>query len=412
MAVLGHALGGSAERAERWEARLRALRFDPAANLVDWRETRRRPALALRMRLALLVRRFDVALGEELTDWRRLSPRVSAGRERIAFWGPADVVAEVRSWLAGERSPDDAALGELELGTITYVMERHGSAQLAVADHAASCTDVPAIAAGLVTFDRLFREGTASMRTEIRSRRPAPGVASGVASHVLAVRELRVSYWGVVPWYVGWGAHELLGYFELPADPEHTRRLIAEAPPLSIADADDRALADALIALNLGEGPATGAGSPVGPRGDEPLRWEVGFPSPLLMPWRRAVLRPTRRRGGTTLELALAAVARAARVACTTVEVPVEDPASLPAQRQLRASGFRLSALAPPVRAERGGGRHGFTGLWSRVSSDLPVAPPYYLTSTLLTDREREVVSHVRRLGDQWSDDRRAPHAA
>lgn len=412
MAILGYALGGAAERAERWDTRLGALPFDAAANVIGWEETRRRPALAMRLRLALLVRMFDVAVSDELTDWRRLAPAVSAGRERIYFWGAADVVATVRSWFSGTASPDDEALSGLELGTTTYVMERDGSAQIAVGDHAASCTSaLPAFGVGLLTFKQLFHEGVASMRTEIRSRQPSPGVPSGVASHILAVRELQLSYWGVVPWYVGWGAHELLGYFELPADPERTRRLIADTPSLSIADPSDRALADALIALNLGEAVEIPEDAEVSPERQRPLRWAVHFPSPLLMPWRRAVIGPTRSRHGSTLDVALAAVARTPRVACTTVDIPVEDPRFLPAQRQLLAAGFQLSALAPPVPSGRGG-RHGFTGLWSRVTSGLPVAAPYYLSSKLLTNPEREVVSHVHRLSHQWTGNSRASRAA
>jgi hypothetical protein len=413
MAILGHALGGSAERADRWGESLAVMPFDPPANLVGWEETRRRPALALRLRLALLVRRFDVALSESLTDWRRLSPRVSAGRERIYFWGSAEAVATLRSWFSGGRLPDETTLGGLELGTTTYVMEDHGPAAIAVADHAASCTTaVPAIGIGLVTCESLFREGVTSMRTEIRNRQPAPGVPSGMASHMIAVREFGLSYWGVVPWYVGWGEHEMLGYFELPADPERTRRMIAEAPGPFVADDSDRALADALIGLNLGEDRPAAAEAPDGAsERARRIRWEVHFPGPLLMPWHRAVVRPTRRRDGSTLDAALSTVAATPRTACTTVEVPVEDPAFLPAQRQLVASGYQLSALAPPVHTE-GGGRHGFTGLWSRVTSGLPVAAPYYLSSTLLSNREREVVGHVRRLSDQWAGQHRASRAA
>jgi hypothetical protein len=292
-------------------------------------------------------------------------------------------------------------------------MEDHGSATIAVADHAASCTTaVPAIAIGLVSCDALFREGVASMRTEIRNRQPAPGVPSGMASHLLAVREFQLSYWGIAPWYAGWGEHETLGYFELPSDPERTRRMIEDAPGPYLADSQDRAFADALIALNLGEDRPTAAEAPRGPSArTAPIRWEVHFPGPLLMPWHRAVVRPTRRRSGSTLDAALARVAGTPRVACTTVEVPVEDPAFLPAQRQLVASGLQLAALAPPVHTE-GAGRLGFTGLWSRVTSDLPVAAPYYLTSTLLSNRESEVVGHVRRLSDQWTGHQRAPRAA
>ncbi|HEX8053589.1 MAG TPA: hypothetical protein VF517_11405 [Thermoleophilaceae bacterium] len=413
MALLGYPLDGSAERADRWEQSLGVMPFDPAVNMLGWEETRRRPALALRLRLALLVRRFDVALSEGLTDWRRLAPKVSAGRERIYFWGSEEAIAAARSWFSGGRLPDDGTLGGLELGTTTYVMEDHGPATIAVADHAASCTTaVPAIGVGLVTCDELFREGVASMRTEIRSRHPAPGVPSGMASHLLAVREFRLSYWGVAPWYIGWGEHEMLGYFELPADPERTRRMILDAPGPFIADASDRAFADALVALNLGEDRPAAADAPPGTKAQAgPIRWEVHLPGPLLMPWHRAVVRPTRRRDGSTLDAALSTVAATPRNACTTVEVPVEDPAFLPVQRQLVASGFQLAALAPPVHIE-GEGRLGFTGLWTRVTSELPVAAPYYLTSTLLNNRESEVVSHVHRLSDRWTGHQRASRAA
>ena len=409
MAILGYPLRGAADRAQRWDERLRLLPFDTEANFVGWQETRRRPALALRLRLSLLVRRFEVALSDELTDWRRLSPKVAAGRERIYFWGSDETVARVRSWFAGGHAPGDAELADLELGTTTYVLEEHGAARVAVADHAASCTTaVPSIGVAFVTCDELFREGIGSMRTEIRNRRPAPGVAGGVASHILAVRELQFSYWGVVPWLIEWDAHETLGYFELPADPDRTRRLIAETPGISIADPDERAFADALVALNLDEDRLI----PDGPAGESrPLRWEVSWPGPLLMPWKRAVIRPTRRRDGASLDAALAAVAATPRTACTTVEIPIEDPAFVAAQRQLVASGFQLSAIAPPVHTD-GGGRLGFTGLWSRVTSGLPIAAPFYLESNLSSNRESEVVGHVRRLSDQWTDRHGAPRAA
>jgi hypothetical protein len=406
MAVLGEALGSVADRDARWGARLPVLDFDRARNLVDWTEARAAPRLALRLRLALLVRKFDVAVDAALTDWDAQAPELESGKERIYFWGTEEAVAEVRSWLAAG-DPPDRDLERVKLGTITYVREHHGGASVQIADHLASTTsDVPGLAVGILTCDDIFAEGTPVIRTEIRNRRPGGPAPSGLAGHILSLRELRMSYWGVVPWYVGWGEHEMLDYCESPARPEATRELIGSTPAIFVADPEERAFARSLVELNLGHAwdAAVARGDGAAPA-IEP-HWDLHAPSPLLMPWSRLVVRPRPDGRFATLRDALAAADAVADAACVTAEIPLEDEGFLAAQRQLGAAGFQLSALAPPVAGDAE--RLGFVGLWSRVGSGRPMAAPYYLDSRLLTADEKEVAGHVRRISDSWDRHRDA----
>jgi hypothetical protein len=400
MAVLGEVLAGASDRDARWEARLPVLDFDRARNLVDWTELRAVPTLALRLRLSLLDRKFDVAVDAALTDWAAQAPEVESGEERIYFWGTAEAVAEVRSWIALGRAAD-RDLERAELGTITYVSEHHGRANVQIADHLASTTsEVSGLAVGILTCGDIFAEGTPVIRTEIRNRRPGGPAPSGLAGHILSMRELRMSYWGVVPWYVGWGEHEMLDYCESPARPERTRELIESTPGFFIADPEERAFARSLVELNLGqELDADGALGDGSAPAIEP-HWDLHAPSPLLMPWSRLVVRPRPDGRFVTLREALAAADAVADAACVTAEIPIEDERFMTAQRQLGAAGFQLSALAPPVAGDTD--RLGFVGLWSRVSSGRPMAAPYYLDSRLLTPSEKEVAHHVRRISDRW----------
>ncbi len=441
MAVIGEQLGSRAQRDARWRQRLATLECDPDLHLIDWPESQRTPILALQLRLSLLRRKFDVTAGAALTDWPALAPRLAGGDERICFWGSAETIAAVRAWLASGSLPPPGELRGLELGTLTYVCEQHGQAKILIADHLASTTSaVPSLAVGMLTCNALFEEGAAAMRTELRNRRPGGRAPSGIAGHIGSVREIGTSYWGVVPWYVGWGAQEMLDYCELPARPELTRRLIREAGDLLIADPTEREFAAALIKLNLGEqrdaqyirrpqdagrmrgadrAQATGHAQDAGRtqnahcpqdagRKYEPstsaaigcTRWELHIPSPLLMSWQRLVLRPSAEGQYADLGAALSAAFGMPRAIVLTAEIPLGDPAFMDAQRELTDAGFLLSALAPPIACE--GERLGFVGLWSWVGSGLPIAAPYYLASRLLNDREREVVSHVERISQCW----------
>jgi hypothetical protein len=402
MAVIGQALETLSARERRWADRLSILDFDPGANLIDWPEAQSNPRLALRLRLALLRRKFDVVLSSALTDWPVLAPRLECAEERIIFWGSTEAIDQAREWLAGRRTPSAGVLAAIELGTLTYVREHHDGALILIADHLASTTSaVPSLAAGILSCEALFREGAVAMRTELRNR-PANGRApSGLAGHIGSVREIGTSFWGVVPWYVGWGHHEMLDYCDLPADPDHARGLIGETGTLFIADEQDHDYATALIALNLGErhrplphnpGPASATAPPP--------RFELHAPSPLLMPWQRLVLRPSATGEHATIAEALEAAAQMPCAITITAEIPLEDPAYLEAQHALADAGFLLSALAAPLSATHG--RVGFVGLFSSVSSGLPVAAPYYLQSRLLGDPERKVVSHVARISQQW----------
>jgi hypothetical protein len=410
MAVIGESLGTRDARAARWRERLSALDFDPSVNLIDWPECLGQPELALRLRFGLLKRRLDVVQSAALTDWQALAPGLLAEDERICFWGSAETVAAVRAWFDGEQELSAAALDEIKLGTITYVRERE-PAEILIADHLASTTSaVPSLAVGIITINAIYSAGAVAVRTELRNRRPGGRAPSGLAGHMLSVRELLTSYWGVVPWYIGWGEQEILDYCELPARPELTRQLINETPDLFIADAGERDYVAALVSLNLGE-EYHGVDSHVlaGPLAPTSTSWELHAPSPLLMPWQRLVLRPSEDGEHSDLAAALQAAAAMPRAVVVTAEIPIEDSSFLEAQCELSEAGFVLSALAPPLPGETG--RVGFVGLWSQVSSGLPISAPYYLDSKLLNDRERGVVEHVARISKRW-DGREETRAA
>lgn len=401
MAVLGDPLGHSIARAARWRDRLAALDFDVNANFIDWPEAQEQPQLALQLRLALLKRKLDVVQSAALIDWGALAPHLVSGDERICFWGSTDTIEAVRAWLQGRQLLDSATLNELELGTITYVRETE-PAEILIADHLASSTSaVPSLAVGILTINAIYDAGAVAVRTELRNRRPGGVAPSGLAGHMLSVRELLTSYWGVVPWYIGWGEQEILDYCELPARPELTRTLINETQDLYIADGVERGFAAALISLNLGEDHcAVDAHVLAGPVAPTSTRWDLHAPSPLLMPWQRLVLRPSEDGEYPDLAAALHAGAEMPRAVVITAEIPVENAAFLETQCELSEAGFLLSALAPPVPGEDG--RVGFIGLWSQVSSGLPVSAPYYLDSKLLNDSERKVVEHVTRISNRW----------
>lgn len=402
MAILGEPLGVREEREAGWDERLAELPFDPSRNLVDWTIAKIRPSVSLAVRLALLERKLDVVRTPALCDWSRLSQRVVHGNERICFWGEPKEVQLIREWIRLAYRPSERDLAELELGTITYVKERQGDEMILIADHLASTLSgsVPSIAVGMLTVRAMFDAGAVAMRSEIRNRQGGGDAPSGMAGHRLAVRELHTSYWGVVPWYVGWGAQELLDYYELPNDPQLTRRLIAETGDMYLAADVDRSFAAALVSLNLDcDYQAADRHRTAGSHRSQ-VRWEVRAPAPLLMPWQRIVIEPSHRGEHLTLRDALRAADRLEQVACVTAEIPIEDPGFLDAQRELTAAGFDLGALAPPIATRRG--RHGFVGLWSRCLTGLPVAAPYYLCSRLLNSRERSVAAHIGRLSAAW----------
>jgi hypothetical protein len=396
--TIGNRIQSASARKTAWKQAL--SNFDSERVCITPEEAWCNPALACRLRAAILQRTYRNDYHTDTRDIPRLAQAIREHKERVLFWGDPSVISEVRKWFSNGATPSNAELDTLDLGTAsTLNMEEiYGPGYGEFSRTGSMCSNIAAAGPILTDIQRLMQgdsEQFTAQHTFValpRNRRTTAEVRGGAAVHRLHVRVIASAFWGLAPWYLmQGGVIEVLDYREIYRDPDLITILNSRLGELWVDSEQSAALVGNLLALNFGEE----ARSAMIPRIVEKdskaaAGWQLCHTGPPnLRSFCPAIIRPADAGGEELGSL----VDRASEAAATAVFVPLETPERASVQPWLSRNGFQLSAVIPAKPAA--GGHSPILAMWCRPRSGVPWAEPYYF-SRRATGIEHEILQHLR----------------
>ncbi|MFD7730113.1 hypothetical protein ACFV6F_06980 [Kitasatospora phosalacinea] len=383
----------------------RAPGFDPALNTVAPVESAASAAVAVEVRMRVLL---DTYRGDYRTDSfavERLAAQVREQRESIWFWGGSAEVSRLRAALRGGRLPAD---WQPALGTVTVLDAEaefgpgHGELCRSGSTSGEFGAKAPIMWRTLGFLDGResgLRDAFHSLVLTPRNRPSTATVRGGEAIHRIHTHYVRSRFWGYAPWYVmQGGVLELTEFRESNRDPQDVRTALESTGTWYFADAAEADFAAALCRISFDVGVPTQVGTGSATRS---LRARLTTPASADLERDNHGTVSVDEDGPLLFEDALEQLDRLP-VCCAVAHVPLTDPATVPLQRLLGERGFRLTAVLPPKRTwiVRDGVTRDIetrpTGMWSRPRPGLPVVAPYYTGSVPGTRAERTVLSYLR----------------
>ena len=367
------------------------------------------PALACRLRAAILQRTYRNDYHTDTSDIPRLAQAIREHKERVLFWGDPSVISEVRKWFTNGVTPSDGELKALDFGTAsTLNMEDvYGPGYGEFSRTGSMCSNIAAAGPILADIQRVMQgdsEQFTAQHTFValpRNRRTTAEVRGGAAVHRLHVRLIASAFWGLAPWYLmQGGVIEVLDYREIYRHPDLIASLNRSLGELWVDSEDSAEFVGNLLALNFGEEARSAMVPRIAEKGSGAAAgWQLCHTGPPnLRSFCPAIIRPADARGDELASL----VNQASDAAATVVFVPLETPARASVQPWLSRNGFQLSAVVPAKPAP--GGRSPVLAMWCRPRSGVPWAKPYYF-SHRASGIEHEILKHLRSIyaGEKYS---------
>ncbi|NHV28057.1 hypothetical protein [Burkholderia sp. D-99] len=361
-------------------------------------------------RAAILTRVYAGDYHTDSFDFDRLAKRVRGAREFIWFWGHRDVIDE---WLHDPApSPQSGDLGTVsvvdssgEFGPGIGEICRSGSISPVGLKPFAVKRIIDFLTGALPALHESFH----TLMLVPRARAAAQGIRGGKSVNTIHRKYIRSRFFGFAPWYVMQGGFlECLEYREISRSLDDVLEGMNASPTLHFANQDDATFAEALFAMNF-------------PSQIDRLRFVTSDGTRnavryLLTSQADGAIRQFNHRSfelaGRAQEdlngIPLSSVDQGAHeVSCTVVHLDLGDPDSVAAQRELHASGYRLTCVRPPrsVASPDGGGRSSVSayGSWAKPNARWKVIEPYYASRNASDVNDSRVLDHLSAILRDWA---------